>query len=158
MHQPGHPGYVEMLDHGMTAMWEGWLSYKGSQSHPALGGVGDWFFSDLAGIRPDPEHPGFENVIFQPDLLGGLEYARAEYDTVRGLVRSAWTRKDERIILDVSIPPGATGQVRLPDVPGLEVEAPAEAKACGTSGASSGSRQWNLPSGAYRFLAHLPSE
>lgn len=143
--KPGYPGYRHMLDEGISAIWERWDG-KSSLNHPALASIVDWFYADLAGIRPDPEKPGFANVIFQPDLLCGLEYARAEYDSVRGLVRSAWKRESDRITLDVSIPPGATGEVRLPD--GLKVEAPEAAEAAGEV---EGRRLWKLPAGTYRF-------
>ena len=31
-----------------------------------FGSVDAWFYNTLAGIRPDPEKPGFEHIIIKP--------------------------------------------------------------------------------------------
>lgn len=119
MHQPGYPGFVDMLEQGVTAIWERWDG-KSSLNHPALGAIGDWFYANLAGIRPDPDFPGFRKIIFQPDIECGLLHARAEYNSGLGKIISEWKIDGNDITLRIKIPVGAEGRVILPGKYGFE--------------------------------------
>ncbi len=60
--------------------------------------------------------------MIEPAIVGELECAAATYRTPRGVVSSAWRRSKRGVVtLDVTIPAGATAQVRLPIDPDGEV-------------------------------------
>ena len=84
-----------------------------------FGCITHWLFSHIAGIRPDPENPGFENVIIHPEVGGGLTCADATYDSMHGPIRSHWWIRDpqegeNRLHIDVSIPPNTTADLYIP--------------------------------------------
>jgi hypothetical protein len=111
--QSEKPGYGFQLKRGATSLTESW-SGGSSQNHFMLGQINEWFFHDLAGIRPDLEKPGFEHIVIKPAPVGDLTWAGADYDSVRGRISSWWKRDGGRFTLDVSIPPGCTATVELP--------------------------------------------
>jgi alpha-L-rhamnosidase len=71
-----------------------------------------------------------------------LTSASSDLTTAYGRTRSSWTRGDGKLTLQVTIPPNATGVVRLQGVS----EAPAEAVALGGG-------SYFVPSGSYSFTA-----
>ena len=87
------PSWGYSIRHGATTIWErwdGWTEERGFQTplmnsfnHYSLGSVAQWLYEYVAGIRLDPERPGYEHVLIAPEP-GGLEWARATYHSVRG--------------------------------------------------------------------------
>jgi hypothetical protein len=113
--QTSPPSYGSQLARGATALTEAWdANPDSSQNHCMLGHAEEWFYTDLAGIQPDPARPGFEHVILRPQPVGDLTSARASYASVRGRIASGWMKKEGRFTLDVVIPPNATATVFLP--------------------------------------------
>ena len=107
--------------HGMTTWPETPLDWpageryaKNSYNHPMQAGFAAVFFESLAGIRPDPEHPGFKNIILEPTFLEGTNKAGATLDSPYGVIRSAWERNGDKVLWNVTVPPNATAEVRLP--------------------------------------------
>ncbi len=121
----GYPGWMDMLANGATTITERWTYWDhwemNSHNHPAFGSVGAWLFRWLAGIRVDPEAPGYRRFTVAPHLPEGMAWSEAELDTVRGRVAVRWERRDGCIRMDVTVPPGAEAAVRLPALSG-EVE------------------------------------
>ena len=117
------PSWGYSIRQGATTIWErwdGWTEEHGFQTpmmnsfnHYSLGSVGQWLYEYVAGIRLDPERPGYEHVLIAPEP-GGLEWARATYHSVRGPIRSGWRQADGRFQLDVDIPANVTATVVLP--------------------------------------------
>jgi hypothetical protein len=70
----------------------------------------------VAGIRPDPAHPGFARFIIAPEPVGNLTWARASYDSVRGRIESEWELADGRFLLNILVPPNTRATVVLPVV------------------------------------------
>lgn len=145
MHQPGAPGFVDMLSHGLTAVWERWDG-KGSFNSHDYATVADWFFADLAGIQPDPQLPGFKRIVFKPDLACGLESASADYESVRGRIVSDWKIENGRIVYDILVPPGCEGKVLLPA--SADIVSPPDAT---RKGQENGHAVFLTGSGKFRF-------
>lgn len=98
----------------MTTLPERWtidddpsLSYN----HPFFGDFNAWFYNTLAGINFDPLRPGFEHVIICPAFVKDLEWAKGEYHSVKGTIRSEWKRAGNKIELYVTIPANVTATV-----------------------------------------------
>ena len=91
-----------------------------SFNHYSLGSVGQWLYEHVAGIRAG--EPGYEHVVIAPEP-GELEWARAEYRSVRGPIISAWRRTADDLQLEVEIPANVTATIVLPGSDTVEVDA-----------------------------------
>ncbi len=145
--QTDKPGYGYQLKQGATSLTEAWDARRSSsQNHFMLGHIMEWFYHDLAGLAPDPAGPGFEKILFHPQPVGNVKWARASYHSVRGPVTSSWRLEEQRFLLTVKVPPGSTGTVR---VPGREpFQAPPAAERMTDE---SGSRIYRVGSGEHTF-------
>jgi alpha-L-rhamnosidase len=76
--------------------------------------VGEWLYRYVAGIDTDPHHPGYQHILIHPYPGGGLTYARAEYQSIRGRIASLWRVGPEGFQLDVSIPTNTQATVFVP--------------------------------------------
>lgn len=112
-----HPGWGHMLKNGGTTTWEHWNGDR-SHIHNCYNSIGMWFYQSLAGIRPDPEAPGFARFVVKPVVTGDLTWVRAGLDTVQGRIESAWRLEGDRLILEIAVPPNTTATVHVPLVRG----------------------------------------
>jgi alpha-L-rhamnosidase len=115
-----YPSWGYMVEKGATTIWELW---NGNTADPAMNSgnhvmlVGDlviWYYEYLAGIKADPERPGFEHIIMKPLPLGDLTFVNAEYNSVRGPIKSHWTRTGNKFHWEIEIPAGSTATVTVP--------------------------------------------
>jgi hypothetical protein len=113
MNQHDYPSFGYAIDRGASTIWETWRG-DASHSHPMFGSVCQWFYQALAGINPDPEHPGFRNIIIRPRPVGNLTYARATHESVYGTIESGWEWKGKDLDLNLSVPVNSTATVILP--------------------------------------------
>jgi hypothetical protein len=113
MNQHDYPSFGYAIDRGATTIWETWLG-DASHSHPMFGSVCQWFYQALAGINPDPEHPGFRNIIIRPRPVGNLKYARATHASVYGTIESGWEWKGNDLDLHLTVPVNSTATVIVP--------------------------------------------
>ena len=116
--QETYPSWGYMLANGATTLWERWENLTGpgmnSHNHPMMGSVSSWFHKYLGGINPDPDMPGFKRIIIRPYLLGDLRWARAEYKSHYGLIRSFWSRDNGNLTLKFTIPANTTARLYIP--------------------------------------------
>ncbi|MEV3963304.1 family 78 glycoside hydrolase catalytic domain [Nocardia sp. NPDC050193] len=117
--QTSAPSWLYQVERGATTTWETWDAYRGdgrgrgSHNHYAFGTVAQWLIEGLAGITP--AEPGYRVVRVEPCVGGSLTHASASVTTPFGIARSSWRSSGERVHLEVTIPPGATGDIRLGD-------------------------------------------
>ena len=115
--QSEKPGYGYQLKMGATSLTEAWDARRSSsQNHFMLGQIMEWFYSDLAGIAIDPAAPGFKNIIINPQPVGDVTWALANFDSVRGKIVSYWKRDGDKFTLQITIPPNTTARVSLPSL------------------------------------------
>ncbi len=163
------PSWLHPLRHGATTIWERWDGYteeRGFQAaamnsfnHYALGSIGEWLYQGVAGLGQAAGSAGYRELLVRP-RPGGLDWARASYESVRGTVRTAWARADGELRLEVSVPPGATAIVHVPagDPGGVRESGVPVADAAGIDvlGAEHGTLRCRVSSGDYRFTAPDP--
>ncbi|MEA3460564.1 MAG: family 78 glycoside hydrolase catalytic domain, partial [Bacteroidota bacterium] len=113
MNQHDYPSFGDAIDQGATTIWETWLG-DASHSHPMFGSVCQWFYQALAGIYPDPDNPGFKNMIIKPHALRNLEFAGANYESVFGRIESHWEWDGNDLLLNLGLPANTTATVFLP--------------------------------------------
>jgi len=105
-----------MLENNATTLWETWKFSNNtySHNHPMFGSVSEWFYKWLAGIQPDADAVGFNKFIIKPQFPSDLEWVNADYNSVKGLIRSNWTKNDSIIKMNVIVPSNATATVYIP--------------------------------------------
>lgn len=118
------PSWGYMIDQGATTIWERWDGYvegRGYQdpgmnsfNHWALGSVGEWLYSNLLGLSPDPEAPGWRHFIVQPRPGGGIRWARGSYHSIRGPIEVDWRLEGGEFILNVRVPANTRATVVMP--------------------------------------------
>ena len=109
-----HPGYGYQLAHGATALPETWdANPHASQNHFMMGHITEWFYGGLAGIRPDPEHPGFREFVIDPQFLESLDWVKATYRSRYGVIEVQWKRLEngDGIELYITIPTNTVGHL-----------------------------------------------
>jgi alpha-L-rhamnosidase len=119
-----YPSWGYSIKHGATTIWErwdGWTEEKGFQdpgmnsfNHYSLGSVGEWMADTVAGIDLDPAQPAYKHIVIHPRPGGGLTWARAKYDSVRGPIESSWRYSAGDFELQVTIPANTTATVYVP--------------------------------------------
>ena len=112
LRQPDYPGYLYMIENGATTTWESWNCGRPgkedrSRVHNCYNGIGIWFYQALAGIRPDPEEPGYKHFFIDPQPCEGVEWVKATKPTPYGTIRV----DIEKGQLKVEIPQGSTATV-----------------------------------------------
>jgi alpha-L-rhamnosidase len=120
-----YPSWFYSINQGATTMWERWNSYshdKGfgdvnmnSFNHYAYGAINQWMVERLAGLAPDPAMPGYKYMTIRPLIQGPLDFVKAELETPYGKASSAWTRKGNEAVMDITIPPNTTAAIVFPD-------------------------------------------
>jgi alpha-L-rhamnosidase len=119
-----YPSWLYPVTMGATTIWERWDGMRpdstfqdagmNSFNHYAYGAVGNWLYSQVAGLATDPEKPGFKNVIIRPEFTGKLDYAGAEFHSMYGKTEAGWERKNGSILMNVTIPANATAEIHFP--------------------------------------------
>lgn len=128
---------------------------------PSLGNLAAWHAQGLAGLRPDPAGPGFKRILIKPNVVGDLHWVESHYDSVHGRIVSDWRRRDDRFLLDVTIPPNATATVHVPTRDAASVtesgQPAAQAEGVRFLRAENRAAIFAVESGTYRFESVLPT-
>jgi alpha-L-rhamnosidase len=103
---PANPG-------GMTTIGERW-NRGDSKNHMILAQIEEWFHAGIAGIQAAPGSSAYDRLVFKPKPVGDLTKASGSYETSAGWARSAWTKKDSRFALSVTVPANTQAEVWVP--------------------------------------------
>jgi len=167
--QPTCPSYGFMVDNGATAMWERFDSwhpefgfnphYMNGLNHLGQNSVFEWIFGYVAGIRPDASGPGYRRFLIAPCAEAGPEQVVASYKSVRGPIAVEWRRADGRIVLECTVPPNTTAEIRIPAGRSEDVtesgQPLAQAKGVKFLNLAQGRAICEVKSGTYRFETKL---
>jgi alpha-L-rhamnosidase len=120
--ETGNPSWLYSVTMGATTIWERFDAMlpdgsinpgeMTSFNHYALGGVADWLYQCVAGIRPAA--PGYARLLLQPTPGAGLDWARGALDTRHGHVECGWRRTGDVVEVTAVVPPGVEADVVLP--------------------------------------------
>ena len=108
------PGYGYFLSRGETTWPEHWESDVESRIHTCYTGIASFFIKSIAGIRPDPAHPGYRDFVIKPALVGGLSHAEAAIESVYGQIECRWQREGDMVRMRVVIPANSQSTVYVP--------------------------------------------
>ncbi|BAV05163.1 Alpha-L-rhamnosidase N-terminal domain-containing protein [Filimonas lacunae] len=109
------PGYGYQLKKGATALTESWQALKEvSNNHLMLGHIMEWFYAGLAGINQEESATGYQQLVIRPQLVNGIDHAKATYQSVYGPVTSGWQQNSAGVVFDFDIPGNASATVYVP--------------------------------------------
>jgi alpha-L-rhamnosidase len=129
------PSWLYQVLAGATTIWERWDALRPDGSvpmaalgtgsgdsmvsfnHYAYGAVAEWLHTTVAGLRPNPDDPGYHHVLVEPRPGGGLTSASASVRSRYGVVSVAWRLEGEgdgTLRVELSVPPNASATVVLP--------------------------------------------
>jgi alpha-L-rhamnosidase len=115
-----YPSWGYMVENGATTIWELWNGNTAnpemnSQNHVML--LGDliiWYYENLAGIKTEPARPGFKHIIMKPEIINGLDFVNASYQSVRGKIVSEWKKSSKKFEWKITIPANTTATIYIP--------------------------------------------
>ena len=116
--QEDFPSWGAWIKEGATTLFEDWKvdeERKGamSRNHIMFGEIGAWFYKALGGIKPDPEHPGFKNILLEPHFVNDLESFEAQHNGPYGEIHSSWKKKKGKVFYQVVVPPNSSATLIL---------------------------------------------
>jgi alpha-L-rhamnosidase len=118
--QETFPSWGWWIVNGATTLYENWpVDAKSdiSLNHIMFGEIGAWMYKALGGIKPDPEQPGFKNILLEPHFVTGLDHFEAMHQSPYGAIVSSWKRTGKKLVYTVTIPPNAGATLHLPVYP-----------------------------------------
>jgi len=159
------PSWLYPVDQGATTIWErwdGWVKGRGFQdigmnsfNHYSFGSVAEWMYRTILGINRDDNHPGYKKFIIKPEPGGSLTWAKGEYHSIHGLIRTEWRSENDRFILNITVPVNTHAIVYVPsDFPESITEGGEEAvNSPGVQqvGVSKNQGIFEIGSGTYQF-------
>jgi alpha-L-rhamnosidase len=102
-------------------VWERWDGVDSggvpfeSLNHYSKGAVITFLHRYVAGIRLSDGAPGYRHFRIEPRPGGGITWAQARHDSPYGRIESAWRLDAGHFELSLTVPPGTTAEVALPD-------------------------------------------
>jgi alpha-L-rhamnosidase len=164
--QKTYPSWGYMVEKGATTIWELW---NGDTADPAMnsgnhvmlvGDLGIWLYESLAGIKPDPEQPGFKHILMRPEPVGDLRFVRASHRSPYGLIASDWQKQEGVFRWKVTLPPNTTATVYVPaaSAEGVTENGKSVAQARGVKlvKMENGRAVFSVGSGNYSFESRMP--
>jgi alpha-L-rhamnosidase len=151
--QTTYPSWGFMRENGATTIWEMWEKDLPGHSllHSSYLYPGAWYIDGVAGIRKDPENPGFRKFSIRiPKLTEtDISWAKADFDSPAGLIRSSWKREKGKLMLEVTVPPNCSATVWFPDEAGKVITE--NSGLARQAGKKNGYLLFDIPAGNYQF-------
>ncbi len=109
------PGWLFMPKMNANTIWESWEGTQAqggiaSLDHYSKGAVLEWVVSEMCGIQVSGEN----EFTIAPKAGGHFTFAKCEYQSVYGKVKSDWRRKNGKTVYMISVPANTTAKVVLP--------------------------------------------
>ncbi len=179
--QKSYPSWLYPVTVGATTIWERWDGRKpdgtfqtptmNSFNHYAYGAIGDWMYTELAGIQTEitPDGVGYKKISIRPHFENKyssedvknqnqgepLTEVNASLETYYGAVESSWAIEQGQTVLKVAIPVNTTADVFLPEADSGKITVNGKAlnsfRAIIFRSSSEDETQISLGSGLYTF-------
>ena len=110
------PGWLFMAKMGATTIWESWEGTQAqggiaSLNHYSKGAVCEWLFKEMCGINVSGEN----HYVIKPLAGGHFDFAKAEYKSIFGTVKSGWKKRNDKYTYEIEIPANCTAEIVLPN-------------------------------------------
>ena len=113
------PSWLYQVEHGATSIWENWNAIRpdgtvttSSFNHYSLGSVGDWIYRNIGGLKC--KGAGWSEVLFEPDISCGLEWAKCSHRSPYGLISCSWKLCGITAEVEVTVPHSVKAEIRIP--------------------------------------------
>jgi alpha-L-rhamnosidase len=115
-----YPSWGYMVENGATTIWELW---NGNTANPGMNSanhvmlLGDlivWYYENLAGIKSSATLPGFKSIEMKPVPVEGLDYVKASYQSMHGMIKSEWKKEGGKFIWSITVPANTKAEVYIP--------------------------------------------
>ena len=117
--QQTYPGWLYNISKGANTIWESWDTWKPNEgwqdfslNHFNFGAVGEWMYSNIAGIQPGAA--GFKKIIIRPQIDSSLGFAKASYQSIQGNIHSNWKIEKDTVYFQIEIPANTSASIVLP--------------------------------------------
>jgi alpha-L-rhamnosidase len=158
------PSWGYPIEQGATTIWErwdGWTKEKGFQdpgmnsfNHYSMGSVGEWLYRYVGGIDLDGDGVGYKKIAVHPRPNKGLKFAKAEYVSMYGPIRSEWKQGAGKLTMNVTIPANTRATVYVPTTDPKSVKELGKTKASKDVSflrSADGCSVFEVGSGEYKF-------
>ncbi|XOV94405.1 MAG: family 78 glycoside hydrolase catalytic domain [Bacteroidota bacterium] len=158
MNQKTQPSFGHWLEQGSTTTREQWDD-SGSHNHPMFGGGLVWFYQNLAGMKADPQVPGYKHIIFKPQPISSMNFVKYSYETSYGQAGIKWENKDASFSMNVEVPVGSYATVYIPNESKKQVKERgnpiSDNDAIKSLGNENGYSIYEVKSGEYEFMIEV---
>jgi alpha-L-rhamnosidase len=120
MNKKDEPGYGRWLELGATTTWEHWGT-GGSHNHPMFGGGLIWYYRKLAGMNADEDNPGYKHIVFKPQPVDEVSFAKYYNQTALGEAGIHWQKTGDKFTMQVTVPVGSSATVYVPAKSGQKI-------------------------------------
>ncbi len=109
------PSYGAMIKIGATALCEAFEENRvqESQNHHFFGDILRVFVKSLAGLEINPNMNNINEVAFSPIVVENMNFAKAEYNCSKGIIKSGWERSGEKVRMYIELPDGIEGKAKI---------------------------------------------
>ena len=120
--QEDSPSWLYAVKKGATSIWETWDGIRtdgtvhDSFNHYSYGAISGWLFGGVCGIELKAD-----KLRVRPQPGRELGYAKAEWQSPVGTIKSAWAYQDTKLCFDITVPIPAS--IELPGGENYEVKA-----------------------------------
>lgn len=116
--RPDFPSYGNWIAKGATTLWEDFRTEGSgviaSNNHHFWGDVSGWFYRYAGGLEINPTGRDITHANIAPCFLQALNQVKAEHWLPAGRLAAEWSRSGEQITLNITVPTGVHGELRLP--------------------------------------------
>ncbi|KAK1142025.1 hypothetical protein N8T08_008231 [Aspergillus melleus] len=111
--QEEHPSYMRFLRRGETTLLEFWQDECRSKCHDMLGTIYEWFYRAVLGLRTLED--AYRRFEIDPPYTAEFGHVKGSVECPYGVIAVEFTRGDGEVKLDVKVPFGTVGVVRVPE-------------------------------------------
>jgi len=110
------PSWGYMLKAGGTTFWESFDADKRNLSlnHWTYSSIAEWLWQNVAGLRMDPEHPGYKHFFIEPKPEAVNDSCASSYNSVKGLIKIKWKLSADQFAIKITVPAGSSATLKLP--------------------------------------------
>ena len=108
------PSFGWLIKEGATTLPEGY-KFESSNIHHFMGAVDNFFHRHMVGINSNEKSPGFQKIVFRPQFVKAMDFAKGSYNSIYGKVKAEWRKLSPNSYeYKIVIPANCEAQVILP--------------------------------------------